>query len=158
MNFASPKKPSKLLGFRRPPNKDTHVAIAISPDKTGLILKVDSCVLKGRGTVLRMKLKGKNEDEIKTALMFGASSIAQRQNTLWKDDHDLKEVALKAAEAWYAIQKDNKLLHGIGTMVPFAPHSPGNDAEIAQRVSRSSEADPLTKDMAKGKTREWGLD
>lgn len=148
---------SKLLGFKRQ-SKDTHVAIAISPDRTGLILKVDSNVLKGRGTVLRMKLNRESESNIKIKLMFGAAKLAERQNQLWKDNHDLSQVALKAAEVWREILLDNKLSAELGTMIPFAPHSPGFDADQAQRVSRASEVDPLTKDMAKGRTKEWGVD
>lgn len=148
----------KLLGFRKPKSKDTHVAIAINPDRTGLVLKIDSNVLKGRGTVLRLALKGKSEKEIKTALMFGAASIAARQNELWKDQHDIKEVQLKAAEAWYAVLKDNKLIHGIGTLTPYSAYSPGNEDKPADRVSRASADDPLTRDMLKGKNKDWGLD
>lgn len=148
----------KLLGFRRPKSKDTHVAIAINPDRTGLVLKIDSNVLKGRGTILRLSLRGKSEKEIKKALMFGAASIAQRQNELWRDDHDIKEVQLKAAEAWYAVLKDNKLIHGIGTLTPYSGYSPGNEAKPADRVSRASADDPLTRDLLKGKNKDWGID
>jgi hypothetical protein len=144
--------------FLRPKSKDTHVAIAINSDRTGLVLKVDSNALKGRGTVLRLKLERKSEKEIKTALMFGAASLAMRQNELWKDNHDIKEVQLKAAEAWYAICKDNKLVHGLGTLVPYAAYSPGNEDKPADRVSRASADDPLTRDIIKGKNKDWGLD
>jgi hypothetical protein len=90
--------------------------------------------------------------------MFGAAKLAERQNLLWKDDHDLSEVAHKAAEAWNAIMKDNKLLHGFGTLTPYSAHSPGNDEKPADRVSRASQDDPLTRDIGKGRTKEWGID
>lgn len=153
-----PPKP-KLLGFKKPVSTDTHVAIAISPDRTGLILKVDSNKFKGRGTVLRARLREwGGEDDIRIRLMFGAAKLAERQNVLWKDNHDLSEVARKAAEAWRAVLKDNKLSHEIGTLIPYAAHSPTRDEKLADRVSRASEDDPLTKDLSKGKLKEWGID
>lgn len=148
----------RLIGLR-PKSKDTHVAIAINPDKTGVILKVDSNVFKGRGTTLKLSLKKfGGEREIKNTLMFAAANLAERQNLLWKDEHDIREVALKAAEAWDMLSKDNLLLAEIGTLIPFAPHSPDNDPALAARVSRASTDDPLTRDLLKGKGKDWGVE
>lgn len=149
----------KLLAFRKPKSKDTHVAIAISPDKTTLVLKVDSNVLKGRGSVQRFSLKKLGDERaIKRVLMISSAMLAQRQNELWKDNHDIKEVQLKAIEAWNAVLMDNKLMHGFGTMTPYSAYSPGNEDKPADRVSRASADDPLTRDLLKGKGKDWGLD
>lgn len=148
----------RLIGIK-PKSKDTHVAIAINPEKTGVILKVDSNVFKGRGTTLKLNLKKfANERAIKDTLMFAAANLAERQNLLWRDEHDVKEVALKTADAWDRLMKDNLLLSELGTLVPFSPHSPTRDAAQAARVSRASLDDPLTRDLLKGKGKDWGVD
>lgn len=148
----------RLIGLR-PKSRDTHVAIAINPDRTLLILKVDSNVFKGRGTTLKLKLKNfRSEDDVKVTLMFGAANLAERQNLLWKDEHDIKDVALKTAEAFKMVMKDNLLLAELGTLIPFSPHSPNNDSAQAARVSRASTDDPLTRDLLKGKGKDWGVD
>jgi len=145
--------------FLRPKSKDTHVAIAISQDRTSLVLKVDSNALKGRGSIQRFNLKSLgSETAIKRVLMISSAMLAQRQNELWKDNHDIKEVQLKTAEAWYAVLKDNKLMHGFGTLTPYSAYSPGNEDKPADRVSRASADDPLTRDLLKGKSKDWGLD
>lgn len=145
--------------FRKPKSKDTHVAIAISADRTNIILKVDSNVLKGRGSVQRFSLKKLGgEAAIKRVLMISSAMLAQRQNELWKDNHDIKEVQLKAIESWNAILKDNKLIHGFGTLTPYSAYSPGNEDKPADRVSRASADDPLTRDLLRGKGSDWGLD
>lgn len=151
------KMRSRLVGIKQR-SKDTHVAIAINQDRTLVILKVDSNHLKGRGTTIKIKLKQLGDERsIKTHLMFAAAQLAERQNILWKDDHDIREVAMKAAEAWDMLMKDHKLLAEIGTLIPFSPHSPTRDPAQAARVSRASEDDPLTRDLLKGKGAKWGL-
>lgn len=148
----------RLIGIK-PKSKDTHVAIAINRDKTGVILKVDSNVFKGRGTTLKLNLKKfRSERDIKNTLMFAAANLAERQNLLWKDEHNIREVALKTAEAWDMVMKDNLLLAELGTMVPFSPHSPVRDDPQAARVSRASTDDPLTRDLIKGKGKDWGVE
>lgn len=147
----------RLIGIK-PRSKDTHVAIAINNDRTLVILKVDSNSLKGRGTTIKVRLKDLGDERsIKNHLMFAAAQLAERQNILWKDEHDIREVAMKTAEAWNMMMKDHLLLAEIGTLVPFSPHSPDNDPAQAARVSRASEDDPLTRDILKGKGSKWGL-